>query len=282
MGIDAVALLRPRSRTMLRKRLKAARRAAPPTLRPLDDGAVLWFTHVRFGTTNRHQLALRAMLTDLLGDDPASVHDDPGGVLFFPDVCEPQARSYAGVVAEVEDAGVWIPTKPLTPEQREAFEADLVAEVNRLLADPAALEAEMTARLQRAQSITLGPVNIDIDATKVGARAAGLDFSAGVSACVLVNRQRPLATPLAGANQVLALADGAQIVVTTRFASDHAMVALQLGAEHASWLDGHSDARGVLVFGDKLLDEVLPLATYDEAVRKIGKRGRWIKPKSGR
>jgi hypothetical protein len=278
MGIDAVALLRVRPRETLRERLVAAR-GAPPTLAPLDDGSVLWSTHVRFGTASRDQLALRAMLTHLCGDDPAPIHDDPRGVLFFPDVAEPRARSYDGVVAEVEGAGVWIPAAPLSPEELERFEADFMAEVNRLLADPGALQAEMTARLQRAQSVLLGPVDLQHVAVE-GLKTRGLDLSAGVSACVLINRHQPLPTPLAGANQVHALPDGAQVIVTTRFASDRAMVAEQLGAEHASWLDGHSDGRGVLLFGDKLLDEVLSSVTYDEAVRKVGKRGRWIKPKS--
>lgn len=292
MGIDAVAVLRVRSRKALRACLEAAR-VSPSSVVPLDDEAVLFSTHVRFGRTAGDHTSLRLLLARVFGEGLARIHDDPQGVLFYPDVCEPQARTYDGVVAEVQGAGTWVSADPLTEEQLKQHQADFVAEVKRLLADPSGLE------VKPAQSFGLGTLRLSTKDVDVAAKSMGVgSFEAlvsqvesrlgelglvndeGIHACLLLNRREPLPSPLPDANQVHALDDGAQIVVTTRFAGDHETVALRLGGELASWLHEYIDERGVPLFGDKALGEVLASASYDEALSTLGGRAHWIKPKS--
>jgi hypothetical protein len=59
---------------------------------------------------------LFALLEAVLGPVLAQ-HGDPRGVLFLPDVAKPEARSYAEVVAEVGEGGVWA----APPEDDAAF-----------------------------------------------------------------------------------------------------------------------------------------------------------------
>ena len=40
------------------------------------------------------------------------MHDDPRGVLFFPDDIEPEATTYEGVVSDVAEDGVWVAPGP--------------------------------------------------------------------------------------------------------------------------------------------------------------------------
>jgi hypothetical protein len=55
--------------------------------------------------------ALRA----LLGDAPLDQHGDARGLFFIPDVAKPSARSYAGVLEEIGDGGVWAPLRVSPP-----------------------------------------------------------------------------------------------------------------------------------------------------------------------
>jgi len=271
MGIDAVALLRVKSRQVLRERLLEAG-VAESLLVPLNDGSALLSTLVRFGDPRTNQPGLRLMLTRLFEGDLPRIHDDPRGVLVFPDVCEPRGRSYDAVVAEVEAAGVWVSTEPLSSAELAAEEAGQLAEVNRLMADPSALQAELKARLGLPEMIDLAAIAAHLESRFKG--------DEGAHACVLIEPRSPLPKPLPDSNAVHALADGAQAVVTTRFAGDFEMIAMQLGNEHAAWLAGHRDARGVCVFGDRFLTEVLAAGGYDEAVDALGDHAHWVKPKT--
>src|SRR5689334_16015608 len=92
MGIDAVALLR------------IARLPAPKTsfgaeyLVQHRGDASLLHTFVGFEGTalDEHALNVRRILGDAL-----DAHDDPRGLLIFPDVAEPRGRSYDAIVAEL-------------------------------------------------------------------------------------------------------------------------------------------------------------------------------------
>jgi hypothetical protein len=55
--------------------------------------------------------AVRALLGDALLDQ----HGDTRGLFFIPDVAKPGARSYAGVVEEIGDGGVWAPLRVSPP-----------------------------------------------------------------------------------------------------------------------------------------------------------------------
>lgn len=93
MSIDAIALL------------KGANPSLPSRLRVqrLRDG-VLVHTGVGFGG-NLEMLAygVRTSVGDAL-----DAHDDPRGIFVLPDVAEPKADTYEGVIAEIGEAGEWI------------------------------------------------------------------------------------------------------------------------------------------------------------------------------
>ncbi|MFT3769572.1 MAG: hypothetical protein QM820_29400 [Minicystis sp.] len=94
MGIDAVALLRGIDHTL------------PPNLhvRKLED-ALLVSTGVRFGgAPDELGLGVRAALGEAL-----DAHQDARGVFVIPDVAEPRAKTYDGVIAEIGEAGEWAP-----------------------------------------------------------------------------------------------------------------------------------------------------------------------------
>ncbi len=139
MGIDAYVHLRVRDREKLREALEAhaardRKRWADdgredayealladgydptPLMRPGDDGSVSVFTGMRFGDADV-EFTLRCWLHEHFGDALAAIHDDPRGVFATPDVCEPRARTYDGVVAELASAGRWIDPRPPTEEE---------------------------------------------------------------------------------------------------------------------------------------------------------------------
>lgn len=93
MSIDAVALL------------KGTNLALPARLhvQKLKD-ATLVHTGVGFGG-NLEMLAygVRTSVGDAL-----DAHDDPRGIFVLPDVAEPKADTYEGVIAEIGEAGEWI------------------------------------------------------------------------------------------------------------------------------------------------------------------------------
>ena len=94
MSIDALALLKGHD-LQLPDRF---------VLRALDDG-VLVLTGQRFGgDLEELGTALRHLLGGALDQ-----HDDPRGVFIIPDVAEPKAQSYEGIVEEIGEAGEWAP-----------------------------------------------------------------------------------------------------------------------------------------------------------------------------
>ena len=175
MGIDTDVLLRIRDRKALRKALQAhaagrrkewadqGREAEyeellrdgydpTPLIRPLDDGSALIFTGLRFHDEDM-EFAIRCWLDDHFGSALGAIHDDPRGVFVSPDICEPKARTYDGVIEELAKAGRFINPAPPTDEEREqrvrAFE-EFSAGMDAVRAasasgDPAALEAALAA-----------------------------------------------------------------------------------------------------------------------------------------
>ncbi len=101
MGIDAIALVRIPSAVLTSGGVPSAR------LMPLRD-ATLVFTTARFGDEGDElAIALRHLLGEAL-----DLHDDPRGILFFPDVAEVQSTTYDAVIAELDDSGLWTPIVP--------------------------------------------------------------------------------------------------------------------------------------------------------------------------
>lgn len=94
MGIDAVALLKGTDYS-LPERLHVEK---------LDD-AVLVHTGVAFGgDVDMLAYGVRTSVGDAL-----EKHSDERGIFVLPDVAEPRARTYAGVIDEVGEAGEWVP-----------------------------------------------------------------------------------------------------------------------------------------------------------------------------
>jgi hypothetical protein len=93
MTIDAVALLRG-ANLPLPSRLHVQK---------LKD-ATLVHTGVGFGG----DLEMLAYGVRTSVGDALDVHDDPRGIFVLPDVAEPKADSYDGVIAEIGEAGEWV------------------------------------------------------------------------------------------------------------------------------------------------------------------------------
>jgi hypothetical protein len=84
----------------------------PVRVEKLDD-SVLLHTTLDFADDPED---LAGAVRSLLGEAVADQHDDERGVFLVPSVAAPKARSYAGVIEEVADGGVWAPWEPTEVE----------------------------------------------------------------------------------------------------------------------------------------------------------------------
>jgi hypothetical protein len=110
MSADAVVLFRPKDPAKLRPFLDLddeSEESEGLYAEALDDGAMLAFTFQPFEVFEQNPGEAREWLAQF-GDALPDVHDDPRGLLVFPDTCEPEATTYDAVVAEVGDEGVWL------------------------------------------------------------------------------------------------------------------------------------------------------------------------------
>jgi hypothetical protein len=121
---DAVALFRPTSLEKLKPFLDLDDENEESDglyAESLDDGSVLVHTFQPYAAFQQSPLGAREWLLQF-GEALPEVHDDVRGLLFFPETCEPEGRTYDAVVSEVEDDGIWIPTTPV-----EGLEDDILA-----------------------------------------------------------------------------------------------------------------------------------------------------------
>ncbi len=209
MGIDADVHLKVRDREALRTALEtyAARDRARwveqgreaeydgmvadgydpiPLLRPHADGSVSIFTALRF-EDNDADFAIRCWLHEHFGDALPRIHDDPRGVFVTPDICDPRADTYDGVVRELAGTGRWIDPRPPTDEEhaeRARRLDEYIDGMDRLRAAAeegddvltAALatvpehvrasweqQAESFARMQRLSAEALVPIELDVE-----------------------------------------------------------------------------------------------------------------------
>jgi hypothetical protein len=106
MGISAIALLRLGPDTRLT--------AAPARVKVLDD-AILLDTQADFAKSPED---LTRIVRQQVGDAIDREHTDARGIFFVPNVAAPTSRTYAGVIEEVGEGGVWGPLRvaasPLT------------------------------------------------------------------------------------------------------------------------------------------------------------------------
>ena len=110
MSVDVIALLRipdPPAHRVVRK---------------LDDGWLLLFGRW-WDDDDEIAFQIRSALGDAL-----DAHDDPRGILVFPDVASPSARTYEGIVRELGDDARWVQRVPadfLPRSLREAKEGSI-------------------------------------------------------------------------------------------------------------------------------------------------------------
>jgi|GEM_PF-2794436 hypothetical protein len=84
----------------------------PVRVEKLDD-SVLLHTTLDFADDPED---VAGAVRSLLGEAVADQHDDERGVFLVPSVAAPKARSYASVIEEVADGGVWAPWEPTDVE----------------------------------------------------------------------------------------------------------------------------------------------------------------------
>ncbi len=274
MGIDAVFLLQVKSKPAFRDAF--ARMGLPDAcLDPLDDGTVLLSTMQAYGSA----FELRTMLAHAFGGALEEMHDDARGVLAFPDVCEPKARSYEAIVAEIGAAGVWLPLEAPTQEEMLARMASMLEEVDELVLRPTPTKMDVTAAQDKqeleAELKRLGHESLEAMLSSVATRA-GDDVS---FACLLVQAKREPDAELRDVNATHRLADGTWVLVTMRLSTATELIGLSLGEEWKPWLAEHSDTRGVLVFSATHLSRVLACSDYDAAVTAAeASTATWVHP----
>jgi len=96
MPITAICLLRLRSAPQLPT-------AGAVRVEALEDGLLL-HTPLSFADEPEE---IAGAVRSLLGEPLAAAHTDPRGVYLIPSAAAPTARTYAGVIAEVGEGGVW-------------------------------------------------------------------------------------------------------------------------------------------------------------------------------
>jgi hypothetical protein len=130
---DAIALFRPKDRAKLEPFLDLDDESDESEglyAELLDDGSVLVHTFQPYAAFEESVEARLEWLSQF-GSALPDVHDDPRGLLIFPDSLEPSGASYEAVVEEVEEHGMWIALQPssfeigrlLTNVQEQLFDA---------------------------------------------------------------------------------------------------------------------------------------------------------------
>jgi hypothetical protein len=107
------------------------------------------FTCVRFQDLNADPVFAQMLARRILEVLPVGVHEDERGILFYPDVAEPFAETYAEVVAELEEGSVWASTVPVDPEIRRARQQAKMSKMEEALADTQAMMANAAANPQQ-------------------------------------------------------------------------------------------------------------------------------------
>jgi hypothetical protein len=117
MSADAVALFHPRDVDRLKPFLDLDGETEESDglyAEALEDGSFLVHTFQPFEIFQNDPDEAQLWLSQF-GDALVDVHDDPRGLLFFPDTHEPVATSYDAVVAELADVGVFVPVPGGSP-----------------------------------------------------------------------------------------------------------------------------------------------------------------------
>jgi hypothetical protein len=156
---DAVAVFRPRVREKLTPFLDLDDENDESDglyAEALDDGSFLVHTFQPFSAFQDDPDEALEWLSQF-GDALPDVHDDPRGLLVFPDSIEPEGRTYDEVVAAVENEAVWVTT--------ESALGPLMELAGKLATDPSSFEiGQMLTGLQEQMMTALGAA-VDADAS---------------------------------------------------------------------------------------------------------------------
>jgi hypothetical protein len=149
MSIDAVAVFRPKVLAKLLPYLDLdddSDESKGLYAEKLEDNSFLVHTFQSYEGFRDDPKMARMWLAQF-GNDLSDVHDDQRGILFFPDVLEPDGTTYEAVLEEIGDHGLWAPKQAATEAERLAYEAEIASEVEALRKDPQGYAETMKQRL---------------------------------------------------------------------------------------------------------------------------------------
>jgi len=245
---------------------------------PLDDDALVWHTFIRYSAIERDEDALRVWLDQTFGDVLAEAHDDERGVFVYPDIAEPRARTYEGILAET--SGLWVPLSddPKAMRHAAAYRKHRDAEqdtTSKLLSggviDIESMLTEGDDLDAQALVATMEKMGLLNQNTAAPARL--------VTSCYLINRKTPLVLSEDEVNESVALPDGATFVHTTDLLTSADDAAFKLAEDYAAWVDEHDDPRGVPCFGASHADKVKRATSYEAALEELGSDVTFVTPR---
>lgn len=302
MGVDTDVLLRIRDRAALRDALEAravrerkdwadqGREAAydelvadgydpRPRLRPLKDGNVSIFTGLRFHDHDM-EYSIRCWLHANFGDALSLIHDDPRGVFVSPDVCEPRAKTYDGIIAELEGAGRFIDPSPPTQEEQDAHDKSFDDYVDEGVGEPADALAIMREIMELPEGAA-NDANDDpgsmfetmMEQGMARLRADPLGFGRVSMLLPAAVAKTLAANPPSGLDvqERRELADGSVVLVTSRM-GDAVMEAATLAEALAATSIDRAALGTLPFFRESLADEASSKLTFEEATRALGDR----------
>lgn len=262
VGIDAIALLRPKNKDLLREHSEL--------LVPLEGGSVLFRTLMRYRDFEAEPATARAFLESELGCALEEVQDDARGVFMFPDVAEPRATTYDDVVEEIGEDGFWVPLDG----SRSA----------RARATAATKRSKRREPRQNPFSLFVGLEEPPTDAPVFSGDVAELEQLAGTFIRIspgtevwslLVRRRTPLPSVAGLARGTAILADESTMI-HGKYMETLDDVSARLANEYAPWIAEHDDPRGVPVFRYGACHHVEAASSYADAVTRLGDQVRWL------
>jgi len=298
MPADTIALLRPKDPEKLKPYLDldGEEETDFPYAEELEGGAFLVHTFQPFAVFQGDHDEGRVWL-ESLGVALSDAHDDPRGVLFFPDDHEPTATTYAEVVAEVEAHGIWIPLAALSKDEATARNARLakdLAEAQRMVAEltgepiegeeAIATEIEELARRLQGSAAAaggdpaFGAARMFEDVQKQLMGALGLPMVSGETLVVLLDHPPEAELDEADVADAYELPDGSIALHTFVAPSAAEELRAELGGVRRDWVKAHTDPRGVPTFSSVHLDGLGDVTSYAEVLERLGDEVTFLVP----
>jgi hypothetical protein len=175
MSVDALALLKIRG-LVIPSDIPGA---GLPVAHHGDASVISTFINVDSLAPDEFALTLRNLLGPLL-----DAHDDPRGILIFPDLSPFRGKSYRAIVKQVEAAGFWAPKVdadhvPARYTQAQSGTHDeLVARMIEQMGRAAALDYDLVAQVHAISELTGTPSEEGAAHGKTLADALGAEFAA--------------------------------------------------------------------------------------------------------